>query len=502
MTRATSVALTGATHARLCEHLLRDDGQEDLCLATYRASSGRNRATAILRDVILPQPGERDVHGNVTFTGEYVLRATEIAARTQGGIVVLHSHPGATRWQSMSGPDRDAESSYANLARELTGLPLVGMTLAGRDRTWSARHWDTGVGRDIAASPAHNVRVIGATLDISWNDRAVPAPRTTGQHRRTVSCWGEEVQADLARRRVLVVGVGSVGLDVAVRLAASGLTSITVMDFDIVKEHNLDRLIGATRRDVALRRAKTHVVGREARRNSTAANARIEISNLSICEPEGLAVALDHDVIFCCVDRPWPRAVLNGIAYSDLIPVVDGGVAVDTMPSGTLRNATWRSHVVAPGRPCLLCNRQLDAAQVALDMDGLLDDPDYIAGRAGHPNQPAGQNVAMVSINAAASLLAQYISLSVGPAGMGDPGPLQYLLSTHELLHLDHPSNPHCPYEAAEAEGNKRTPLVGAHSAADHLRASHGSDLPLKVRALRLVDDRVDSIERWLDRRA
>ena len=203
----------------------------------------------------------------------------------------------------MSGPDRDAESSYANLARELTGLPLVGMTLAGRDHTWSARHWDTGVGRNIAPSAAHNVRVIGATLDLSWNDQAVPVPRSTRQHRRTVSCWGGATQADLTRRRILVVGAGSVGLDVAVRLAASGLTSITVMDFDIVKEHTLDRLIGATPRDAALRRAKTHVAQRELLRNATAANARIEISDLSICEPEGLAVALDHDLIFCCVDR-------------------------------------------------------------------------------------------------------------------------------------------------------------------------------------------------------
>jgi len=106
---------------------------------------------------------------------------------------------------------------------------------------------------------------------------------------------------------------------------------------------------------------------------------------------------------------------MAGIAYSDLIPVIDGDVAIDTMPSGHLRNATWRSHVVAPGRTCLMCNRQLDAAQVGLDIEGLLDDPDYIVGQADNPNQRAGQNVATVSINAAASLLAQYISLSVGP---------------------------------------------------------------------------------------
>ena len=44
----------------------------------------------------------------------------------------------------MSGPDEDTESSYANLVREITGLPLVGMTLAGHDGAWSARHWDHG----------------------------------------------------------------------------------------------------------------------------------------------------------------------------------------------------------------------------------------------------------------------------------------------------------------------------------------------------------------------
>ena len=44
--------------------------------------------------------------------------------------MLLHSHPGADTWQFMSGPDHDTESSYAYLVREITGHPLVGMTLA------------------------------------------------------------------------------------------------------------------------------------------------------------------------------------------------------------------------------------------------------------------------------------------------------------------------------------------------------------------------------------
>ncbi|MDQ3501148.1 MAG: hypothetical protein M3488_09325 [Actinomycetota bacterium] len=69
------------------------------------------------------------------------------------------------------------------------------------------------------------------------------------------------------------------------------------------------------------------------------------------------------------------------------------------------------------------------------------------------------------------------------------------------MLHLHYASSPHCPYEAAEAEGNDRTPLTGVHTAAEALRTSRGSDLPAKVRALRFVDDRIDSVARWLDRR-
>ncbi|MGH9122617.1 MAG: ThiF family adenylyltransferase, partial [Acidimicrobiales bacterium] len=313
--------MTQQTGDALCNLLVRDDGQEDLCLALYRPSTGRNRTTALILRPLAPRQGERSVHGNVTVTGEYILRGAETANAEQCGLVLLHSHPGGRGWQAMSGPDRDTEDSYANLVREITGLPLVGMTLGGGDRSWSARHWDHGVGRNVACTECRNVRVVGDRLTVTWNDSVAPAPPANPRQKRTVSGWGAVVQGDLARRRVLVVGAGSVGLDVAVRLAASGLVNITIMDFDPVEERNLDRLIGATRRDVSLRRTKIHVASREAHRNATADRPRIRVSDLSICEPNGLLEALDHDIIFCCVDRPWPRAVLNSLAYTDLVPV-------------------------------------------------------------------------------------------------------------------------------------------------------------------------------------
>ena len=470
----TSVAMTGEVADRLAEHLLRADGQEDVCLATYRVSTGATRRTALVRRVLLPEPGERAVHGNASFTGDYVLRVAQHAAAAGDGVTIAHSHPRGRGWQAMSREDADAERSYAHLVHTLTGLPLLGMTLAGRDRSWSARHWSADA--DADPSWCESVRIDAAHLCVSWNDDQRPAPLAQPSQIRTVSAWGDRTQADLARLRVLVVGAGSVGLDVAQRLAATGIQHVGIMDFDTVEKKNLDRLIGARPRDARLHRSKVDLARRLTRRAATAADPQIVAYDTSIGTPDGHRVALDYDVIFSCVDRPWPRAVLNALAYADLIPVIDGGIAIDAFDDGTgIRNATWRTHVLRPGRPCLGCNRQLDLATVLPDQQGLLDDPDYIAG-AGPAARPRRQNVALLSASVSAGLLAQFVSLTTAPGGQGEPGPLQYVLSTHTLDHLSCPSKEHCAFEAATAFGDQRHPLTGDHLAARRAieRRRHG----------------------------
>lgn len=491
MTSRTSVAMTVETNRGLREHLLRDDGQEDICLATYSPSTGPSRRTALVRTLILPLPGEREVHGNASITGEYVMRAAAVAHQRGDGLVLCHSHPGGNGWQGMSKPDRDAESSFANLVRELTGMPLVGMTLAGRDGHWSARHWDRGVGAGIDCTASESVRVLGDHYRVSWNDELIAPPTPRPGNIRSVACWGPNRHADLTRRSVLVVGLGSVGLDVALRLAATGVASIGLMDFDSVEEHNLDRLLGVTTTDAWLQRSKVHVARRLLMANATAAEPRISAWEHSICEPQGLAVALDFDLVICCVDRPWPRAVLNALAYRDLIPVIDGGIAIDVFPDGEgMRNATWRSHVLRPGRPCMSCNGQLDLSAVAADANGTLDDPAYIAGLGADSAAVAGQNVATLSISAAAGLLAQYVSLNIAPGGIGEPGPLQYLLSTHTLEHLAPSTRPNCPVEALTGIGDAGLRLTADHGVAEvQRRDREPARLPLPTRIGRVIDD-------------
>ncbi|OJV93453.1 MAG: hypothetical protein BGO47_05820 [Microbacterium sp. 67-17] len=449
-----SVAMSGETEAVMRDHLLREDGQEDVLIATYVLSTGIERTTALIRSVILPRDGERHVHGNASFTSAYVLRAAHEARLAGHGLVLLHSHPGGSGWQQLSLTDRETESEYERVARSATKMPMLGMTLGGKDTAWSARFWFN------RSEPtwAESVRSVSPTLAVTWNEELRPVPSITRSQERTVSSWGDRAQGEIVRLRVLVVGGGSVGLDVAQRLAATGLITVGVMDYDSVEPRNLDRMIGATRLDAALGRAKVDVAARLMATAATADTIEIRRHEVSITDPVGVRIALDYDVIFSCVDTPWPRAVLNGIAYADLIPVIDGGIALTTFSDGRMRNGIWRTHALTPGRPCMACLGQLVAGDVSLDKLGLLEDPKYIEGANGEA--PSHQNVAALSASVSASLLAQFVSLVAHPGGRGVPVPLHYVISTHTLMHSTASCGPYCAYENATATGDHRIPIA------------------------------------------
>ncbi len=80
-----AVALAAELHRRAAQHLLRKDGQEDLCFALYHPCTGATRWTALLYDLVLPQRGDREVHGNAAFHSAYIRRALARAEEEKAG---------------------------------------------------------------------------------------------------------------------------------------------------------------------------------------------------------------------------------------------------------------------------------------------------------------------------------------------------------------------------------------------------------------------------------
>src|SRR5690242_17124444 len=126
MPREYSVAMATTVDQTLGAHLIREDGQEDLAFALWTPSVGADRLTALVHRVVLPEDGDRDVHGNVSFNQQYLERACRLALHEGLGLAFLHSHP-CPGWQNMSWDDVVAERRIAGPAMALTALPVVGL---------------------------------------------------------------------------------------------------------------------------------------------------------------------------------------------------------------------------------------------------------------------------------------------------------------------------------------------------------------------------------------
>ena len=461
MSRAhRSIAMTEEVAAKASRHLLRPDGQEDLCFALWRPSTGASRTTAIVQSLLLPSLGERNVHGNVSFTPAYFERAMTEAAAAGAGLALMHSHPMGCGWQVMSDDDVRAEQGNAGPVYGATGRPFVGLTLAGNG-AWSGRFWERTAPRTYQRNWCATVRVIGERLAMHYMDRLAPPPRATGAQARTVSAWGEESQADLVRLKVGLIGAGSVGGVIADALSRIGFENVLVLDFDVIEERNLDRLLFATKQDVG--RPKVNVLADHMKRSATAARLSIENMQAAVYEPEAFRAALDCDG-FSCVDRPWGRYVPNLIAYAHLVPVFDGGIAVRTNRLGKLAAADWKAHTATVGRPCLECLGQYDPGLVQAEREGLLDDPDYIAGLPNDHPAKMRENVYAFALSCGSFQLLQMLAYAVAPLGLSNPGAQLYHF-VGSFMEKSPPSScrPNCPFCALVASGDDcGIPVTGA----------------------------------------
>lgn len=421
MKHLTSIAMTEELDALLRNHLTREDGQEDLCFALYKPSLGATRFSALLVEAIMPVEGDRDVHYNVSFNPKFFERVLSEAISKNCGVALLHSHPGARKWQGMSEDDEAAESGMAASIRAATGLPLAGLTLSTASSHWSGRIWKRDDPKQWRAIDCENVRVVGSRLT-AW-----PCPKDKDfalgieALKRTIHAWGEDAQRRLAELRIGIVGLGSVGSLVAEELSRMGFRDVVGIDFDILKDHNRDRTVHAYPESVAMQELKVLLSARCCTRSATMPGFAYKPVTMGIHELPAYREALDCDALFSCVDRPWPRSILNHLSYANLIPVIDGGIGVFRKPNGSLRSAEWGAYVVGPGRKCLECSEQYNSGHVALEMSGDLDDPTYIESLPDDSPLKQSENVFAFSMALASAEVLKLVQLVVSPAGLLAP---------------------------------------------------------------------------------
>jgi len=461
-----SVALPETLDRDLKSFLIREDGQEDLAFALWYPSRGRRRMTALLHTILYPEAEDRNVHGNVSFNPQYFQRACQLAMREGTGIALLHSHPGSG-WQGMSRDDVEAEQSLAGAVQSLTNLPLVGLTV-GTDAIWSARFWSHVKKKKFRRHWCRSVRVAGARLQVSFAEAVAPKPKFQELFKRTLNVWGDDAHHDLARLRIGIVGLGSVGSLVAETLARMGLQNFVLIDFDEVQTHNLDRIVTATRKDIG--KLKVVVTGKRMKLAATAEKVFIQQVPFSVVEEEGYKAALDCDVIFSCVDRPRARQVLNHFAYMHLIPVIDGGIQV-RFKNGKFSGVDWQLQTVSPSRPCLECLQAFIPADASTEAAGMLDDPSYLKGLPDDHKFKRNENVFPFSENLASLEVLHLVALATNAAGISSFG-IQRFRYSPGILDYDETRTcePHCDIHRFIAQGDRHFSHCGRDVGAEKAR--------------------------------
>lgn len=373
---------------------------------------------------MLPEKGDRNQHGNASFNTQYVHRTLGLAS-DKFGIAFLHSHLGPG-WQFMSPDDENAEGNVlASPVAGRTNLPLLGLT-SGTDGSWSARFWLRKDVRNYKRVWASSVRVVGKQLRITHHPEITKVAKFTESQIATKSVWGEENQSLIASIHVGIIGLGSVGSIVAECLSRIGVSHITLIDPEKIEVRNLDRTLGATMDDAKRKTPKVEVSERLIKTSHTSAQFHVNPLERNLLSEEGIKMALDCDAIFSCVDRPWPRHTLNALAYSNLIPVVDGGIIAKTENNLPL-HINWRIHVVGPERKCLVCLGALKREEIGLDREGVLDDPTYIQNLdSKFKHLISRENVFPFSASLAAHEVLQFIGLITGLSRVGGVGPQMY----------------------------------------------------------------------------
>ena len=133
---------------------------------------------------------------------------------------------------------------------------------------------------------------------------------------------GPEGQARLLEARVLLVGAGGLGSPAALYLAAAGVGTLGIVDFDVVDVSNLQRQVIHTTDRVGVSKVES------ARATIAALNPEVRVvAHEEMLGPENVArLIADYDVIIDGTDSFETRYTLNDAAVRLGVPVVHASV--------------------------------------------------------------------------------------------------------------------------------------------------------------------------------
>jgi sulfur-carrier protein adenylyltransferase/sulfurtransferase len=165
----------------------------------------------------------------------------------------------------------------------------------------------------------------------AWKDRGLPwvadRPFTPDELTRysrhfVIPEVGEKGQAKLLDAKVLLLGAGALGSSSSLYLAAAGVGTLGLVDFDVVDLSNLQRQIIHTTDRVGMLKTES------AEKSIKAINPGIKVNRheVRLTSDNVMDIIKDYDVIVNCGDNFPTRYLINDACVLAHKPLVDGAI--------------------------------------------------------------------------------------------------------------------------------------------------------------------------------
>jgi hypothetical protein len=341
-------------------HLYPGDQDEHGAVLLAGMSSAGGQVSLHVREVHIAREGIDYVEGKVGYralTPTFIHKLITRARDERLVYLAAHNH-GSDRQVAFSGIDLEShERGYPALLQIAKGMPVGGLVFG--QRSMEVDLWLPSGQRQALDEAV----VVGNTIH-----RLTPSPRrhfpdTADTHDRQLRMFGQAGQAELARCRVAIIGLGGIGSLLAEYLARLGVGRFCLIDDDRVETSNLSRIVGATTTDAAGSTAKVVVAQRLIHQAN--ADAQVQLISDDVAKESVAKQLTACDYVFLAADSMRARLVVNAVVHQYLIPGVQLGSKIRPDANGALAEVMSVNRPIRPGQGCLLCNQLIDPTQLA-----------------------------------------------------------------------------------------------------------------------------------------
>lgn len=358
----------------------------------------------------------------------YVSRVLNIAEDSDNTVIMVHSHPFENGRPQYSLTDNHGEAlTSETISRSLVNNPPVGSLLFGQ-KDVVARVWG-GLSKQYVQA---GLRVLDGTGFMRYGQLPKAALEMNALLDRQRRALSDEAYNRLMNLRVGIVGLGGTGSNVAEQLARMGIQDLVLVDHDRFEPSNWSRLYGSSLADTSKSKFKVDIVASHLKSINPEISC-IEVTK-SVMSLNTLRLLAGCDVVFSCVDRHAPRAVINELSYQCYIPVVDVGVGLSKSSKGDVLGGSVRATLIGPTLPCLFCNELINPDMI---MSEHLTPEEYAKRRAEGYVAPMQQNApAIVSYTTMAASLGMVLFLDYVSGRASKATSLLWDLESKDFLRL------------------------------------------------------------------